>query len=132
MIDPYSRLLKNQYNPSRLSNPILFPHDTKSDIEFWYRNVKSAVYAQHLHIILLVKKGFSTEDIADITTVSPRWIYSICDRYNKGGKDALKDQRETNPGQPPRLSENDMEEIKKNFRSLPLMAAFGQEPKLQS
>ena len=61
----------------------LAPHDSISELKFCYHHVKSAVYAQHLHIILLLKKAFSSKDITEITTISPRWIQSICDRYNK-------------------------------------------------
>ena len=108
------------------------PHDSIEDLEFCYHRAKCAVYSRHLQIVILVRKGWTTSQIAEITTLTKGWISTICKRYNQGGKEALRDSREKNSGRPRLLSDEEMETIKKSFNNLPLIAAFGPDPKLPS
>ena len=95
------------------------PHDSIEDLEFCYHPAKCAVYSRRLQIVILVRKGWTTSQIAEITTLTKGWILTICKRYNQGGKEALRDSREKNSGRLRLLSGEEMETIKKSFNNLP-------------
>ena len=54
------------------------PHHTIDALEFIYSGTKCAVYSRHLLVILLVKRGYPTQEIQSITALSANWIYEIC------------------------------------------------------
>ena len=108
------------------------PHHTIEELETFYTQTKCAVYSRHIQVIILVKRGYPTKEIQTITSLSDSWIYELCKRYNNHGLEALEDQRNSNKGRPPKLNKEEMERIKKNFKSLPLMAAYGLDLKSRS
>ena len=106
-------------------------HHTIEKLEMFYVQTKCVVFARHIQVIILVKRGYPTKEIQIITSLSANWIYELCKRYNNQGLEALEDQRDSSPGRPPKLNHEELDMIKKNFKSLPLMAAYGLDLKSQ-
>lgn len=73
-------------------------HLSAKAIEEHYKKAKEGVARSHWHIIWLLSRGKTTQEIAEVTGYSARWVRSLVRRYNQQGPQALGDQRHENPG----------------------------------
>jgi len=89
------------YSMKRLK---LAQHLTLDELEQRYRQESDPVARSHWQIIWLLHQGRLTAEVADVTSYSTTWIYTLVRRYNRDGPDALGDQRHHNPGKRPLLS----------------------------
>ena len=67
-------------------------------IETRYRKAKDAVARGQWQVIWLLAQEKTTQQIAEVTGYSCRWIRSVVRRYNQQGPQALGDHRHENPG----------------------------------
>jgi transposase len=68
---------------------------------------------------LLLAKGRSTRETAEIMALSERWVDKLAERYARHGAVALGDQRRRNPGARPLLAEEDLEALRKRLQTPP-------------
>ncbi len=81
--------------PRRLS---LEPHLSIETLEQRYREAVDPVERTHDQILWLLAKGKTTEQVAEVTSYSLRWIRVIANRYNQQGEAGVGDGRHRNPG----------------------------------
>src|SRR5260370_16642832 len=62
-------------------------------------------------MIWLVSRGKTTQEIADVTGYSARWVRCLVRRYNQQGPEALGDRRHENPGGKSILSEQEQTQL---------------------
>lgn len=74
------------------------------------RRNKDARYDHKLHAILLVAQGFTCPEVSRLMGDSVRTIQTWVNRFEKKGFSGLMEKKR--PGRPPRLTEEQMEEIK--------------------
>ncbi len=80
-------------------------HLAEDAIEERYRKAKEGVAKSHWQIIWVLSRGKTTQESADVTGYSARWVRTLVRRYNLHGPQALADHRHENPGGMPILSE---------------------------
>lgn len=100
-------------------------YHTLEDLAFEYHAQKDAPTARHIHVVLLIKQGRTTQETANITMFSIESVYRICKRYNERGIEYLGDLRRNNKGKASTLSQSETELVKKNLRNALKMTAFG-------
>ncbi len=89
-----------------MNTPIhLEGHLCTDALEECYRKAKEGVAKSHWQIIWLLSRGKTTQEIADVTGYSARWVRTLVRRYNQQGPQALDDHRHENPGGKSILSE---------------------------
>jgi transposase len=88
--------------PKRIT---LATHLSCAELEHRYRQADDAVERSQYQILWLLSKGNTTEQVAEVTGYSLRWIRVIANRYNHEGVSAVGDQRHHNPGAQPLLNE---------------------------
>lgn len=80
------------------------PHLPVADVARRYRLATDPVTRRHWQVVWLVAQGQQVSVVAPVVAYTPSWVRAIIHRYNTGGPDRLGDQRQHNPGHPPRLS----------------------------
>lgn len=80
------------------------PHLPSQEIAQRYRSCQDGVEKTHWQIIWLMDGGQHIPAIAPQVGFRDEWVRTIVHRYIADGPDGLKDQRRTNPGQPPLVS----------------------------
>ena len=86
---------------------------------------RDGMRTRHLTILMMLKKGKTTQEVADLMGYSLDWIYRLCKRYNEGGIESLGDKRRQN-GREPTFTPQQEAEIKKSLRSLVTEMSLGQ------
>lgn len=77
------------------------PHLSVEELEQRYRQAHDPVERSHWQIIWLQAQGNAVKTIAQMTSYSTTWIYTILRRYDAHGPAGVGDRRHQNPGQPP-------------------------------
>ncbi len=88
---------------------IIEPNLSLAELEARYRKSKDVVERTRWQAVWLLAQGKTTNEVAEITGYSIRWIRQIARRYNQTG--ALEDRRHNNPGVKPLLSEDQQIEL---------------------
>ena len=87
------------------------------EARFWAAG--DVVERRHFQAILLLAKGRSARETAEIPALSERWIENLAERYARHGAEALGDQRRGNRGARPLLAEEDVEALRKRLETPP-------------
>lgn len=82
----------------------LMDHLTTDELETRYRQANDPVARSHWQILWLLRQGRPPAEVAEITSYSTIWVYTIARRYNAEGPDQVGDRRHHNPGHPALLS----------------------------
>ena len=88
--------------PKRIS---IEPHLNLEELEQRYRCGKEPVERSHYQIIWLLARGYSTQEVEEVTGYQRSWIYELVRGYNQIGPETLGDGRQNNKGAPPLLSD---------------------------
>ena len=75
---------------------VVAEHLSVSELEERYRASKDVTSSRHFQAILLLAKGHSTSQAAQVTSFGQRWIEQLLERYNAIGPTALGDLRKDN------------------------------------
>ncbi len=81
--------------PKRLT---LVCHLSHEDLHQRYRQATDSVERTHYQILWLLASGKTTQQVADVTGYSLRWIRVIANRYNQQGEAGVGDGRHHNSG----------------------------------
>lgn len=82
----------------------LEPHLDATELACRYHCAPDPVERTQFHILWLLARGRSRQQVAEVTGYSPRWISAVVKRYNTEGPGALCDRRHANPGAAPVLT----------------------------
>jgi transposase len=75
---------------------VVAEHLSVAELEERYRACKDVTSSRHFQAILLLAKGHSTGEAAEVTSFGVRWIEQLLERYNAVGPTALGDLRRDN------------------------------------
>ena len=75
---------------------VVAEHLSVEALEDRYRAYKDVTSSRHFQAILLLAKGHSTGEAAEVTSFGMRWIEQLLERYNAVGPTALGDLRRDN------------------------------------
>ena len=75
---------------------VVAEHLSVAELEERYRSCKDVTASRHYQTIMLLAKGHSTREAAEITAFGQRWIEQLLERYNAVGPTALGDLRKGN------------------------------------
>jgi transposase len=89
-----------------------------ASLEQRYREASDPVERTHYQILWLLTKGKTTEQVAEVTGDSLRWIRVIANRYNQQGEAGVGDQRHHNRGAPPLLDEVEQAQLLQAIEAL--------------
>jgi len=78
---------------------VISEHLSVAELEERYRACKDVTSLRHFQTILLLAKGHSTSEAAEITSFGQRWVEQLLERYNAVGPTALGDLRRDNGAQ---------------------------------
>jgi transposase len=87
---------------------------------------EEARYDHRLHGVLLVSQGVSTGQVAEYFGEDPATVYRWVKRFNQSGFSGL--QEGERPGRPPRLSQEQLEQVAWDLREKP--ESFGYQQNL--
>ena len=73
-------------------------HLSVAELESRYEACEDVTSSRHFQTIFLLAKGYSTREVAEITSFGQRWIEQLLERYNAFGPMALGDLRRDNGG----------------------------------
>jgi len=94
-------------------------HLSNEELEARFRAAGDVVERTHFQAILLLGKGRSTRETAEILALSERWVEKLAERYGRHGAEALGDLRRGNRGARPLLSDDDLEALRERLRTPP-------------
>lgn len=106
------------------------PHFTVEELEEQYRMASDSVLRSHLQVVLLTMKGFTSQQISDVTTFSLTWLRTILRRYNAHCLEQLGDTRHANKGQQPIFTDPIREELRQRLHSPPPDGGLWTGPKV--
>jgi len=101
--------------PRRIS---VEPHLSEQELFKRYKSLDSNTERDRYHILWLVSRGKTSEEVADVTGANVRGVRTLVRRYNKGGPDAMIDRRRHN-GSKKRLTDEQIKELEE---------ALGEDP----
>lgn len=78
----------------------LAPHLSTEDLFARYRGEKRSAEKTHWQVLWLLSQGKTSQEAADVTGYSSRWVRRLVARYNAGGPEAMRDRRRENKRQP--------------------------------
>lgn len=81
------------------------PHLSVEELARRYRQARDPVARSHYQMVWLLAQGQSSAQVAAATGYCQEWIREVLRRYNRGGSEALGDQRQANAGQAPLLDD---------------------------
>jgi transposase len=77
-------------------------HVSSKDLEISYEAAADPVAKRHFHALWLLSLGYEVDEVAELLSLSTRWVWQLIRRYNEGGPGQLGDQRSHN-GTAPRI-----------------------------
>jgi transposase len=66
---------------------------SSKDLEAGYETAADPVAKRHFHALWLLSCGYEVDEVAELLSFSPRWVWQLLRRYNEGGPEQLGDQR---------------------------------------
>lgn len=78
---------------------VVAEHLSVAELEERYKACEDVTSSRHFQTILLLAKGHSTSEAAEITSFGLRWVEQLVERYNAVGPTALGDLRRDNGAQ---------------------------------
>src|SRR5690348_2347240 len=103
---------------------------TTEELHEHYRNEANTVERTHWHILWLMKEGHTPDEIASMLGYTARWIRTIVGRYNRGGEQAIVDQRLTLKGAPRLLTVDQQKELDQALDQPPADGGLWNGPKV--
>jgi transposase len=66
---------------------------SSEDLEASYETAADPVAKRHFHALWLLSLGYEVDEVAELLSLSPRWVWQLLRRYNEGGPNQLGDRR---------------------------------------
>jgi transposase len=89
----------------------LAPHLSTEELFAGYRLAKRASEKTRWQVVWLLSQGKTSQEAAEATGYSQKWVRRLAARYNAEGLDGLQDRRRKNPGQRRLLSPEQQSEL---------------------
>lgn len=105
-------------------------HLSVKELEARYETASETIAKSHFHAIWLVALGHSVEQVAQLLSMSTRWVKALVKRYNEGGPDRLGDQRAQNGAQPTLLTPEALAALKERIKTPPDDGGLWSGPKV--
>lgn len=77
----------------------LAPHLSTEELFARYRLAKRTAEKTHWQVLWLLSQGKTSQQAAEVTGYSQKWVRRLVARYNAGGPEAMRDRRRENAGQ---------------------------------
>lgn len=103
---------------------------TTEELHEHYRNATNAVERTHWHILWLIKEGHTPDEVAFMLGYTARWVRTIVQRWNRGGEQAIRDQRQSLKGAPTLLSLDQQKELDQVLDQPPADGGLWSGPKV--
>jgi transposase len=75
---------------------VITAHMNSKDLEASYETVIDPVAKRHFHALWLLSLGYEVDEVAELVSLSSRWVWQLIRRYNEGGPEQLGDRRSHN------------------------------------
>ncbi|HWP44192.1 MAG TPA: helix-turn-helix domain-containing protein [Blastocatellia bacterium] len=106
-------------------------HLTAEQLKARYRSCRDAKEARRWHALWLVSEGYTPQEAARLTGLQASWVRRILHSYNENGPEGLIDGHRRNPGgAKPRLSAEQMNELREQLREHPPDGGLWTGPKV--
>lgn len=89
----------------------LASHLSTEELFARYRLAKRAAEKTHWQVLWLLSQGKTSQEAAEGTGYSRKWVRRLVARYNAEGPEGMRDRRCTNPGQRRLLSAEQQSEL---------------------
>ncbi len=103
---------------------------TTEELHERYRSATNAVERTHWHMLWLIKEGRTPDEVAFMLGYTARWVRTIVQRWNRAGKQAIRDQRRLQKGAPPLLSPEQQQELDQALDQPPADGGLWNGPKV--
>ena len=104
-------------------------HLSTLELEGRYETASDPVAKRHFHALWLLSKGFEIDEVADLLSLSTRWVYQLIKRYNEG-PEKLGDQRANNGAQPTIVTPDALAALKVRMKTPPDDGGLWTAPKV--
>jgi transposase len=94
-------------------------HLSAAELQARYKTAADPVAKSHFHAIWLLSINYKTEEVAEILSLSPRWVRQLARRYNEEGPDGLGDRRLGNGTAPAILTPEALAALKERIETPP-------------
>jgi transposase len=108
----------------------LVAHLSTAELGQRYRAARQPIERSHLQIVWLLSQGRSEREVAAVTGYGQRWIAEIVRRYNAEGARGLGDQRASNTGARPLLTQEDAAALRDALAEPPADGGLWTGPKV--
>lgn len=94
-------------------------HLTLEQLQHRIKQEKDPIAQLRFLAVYHAQRGLGAQEIAQLTTRTPRWVHATLQRYNQQGPQALSDRRHTNPGRRPQLRPEESAPVLQALQSPP-------------
>lgn len=94
-------------------------HLTLEQLQHRIKQEKDPIAQLRFLAVYHAQRGLGAQEIAQLTTRTPRWVHATLQRYNQQGPQALSDRRHTNPGRRPKLRPEESAQVLQALQSPP-------------
>jgi transposase len=105
-------------------------HVSLKELERRYEMASDPVAKSHFHALYLLSLGYEHEEVAEILSFSPRWVFKLIARYNAQGPDGLGDRRCGNGAAPKLLTPAALGALKQRLKTPPDDGGLWSGPKV--
>ena len=95
------------------------PHLSVIELESRYETTADVIAKRHFHALWLLSLGHEADEVAELLSLSTRWVYQLIKRYNEGGPERLGDQRVNNGTEPTIVTPEALAALKERIKTLP-------------
>ena len=89
------------------------------ELEARYEAAADPIAKSHFHALWLLSSGYEVEEVAELLSFSPRWVWALIKRYNEEGPEALGDQRIHNGTKPTIVTPAALAALKERIKTPP-------------
>ena len=109
---------------------VITSHLSTLELEERYETAADPVAKRHFHALWLLSKGLEIAELAELLSLSIRWVYQLIKRYNAGGPDLLGDQRANNGTEPTILTPEALAGLRERIKTPPDDGGLWTAPKV--
>ena len=95
------------------------PHLSAIELEGRYETTADVIAKRHFHALWLLSLGHEIDEVAELLSLSTRWVFQLIKRYNEGGPERLGDQRIHNGTEPTIVTPEALAALKERVKTLP-------------
>jgi transposase len=98
---------------------VIAAHLNSKDLEASYEAAANPVAKRHFHALWLLSCGHEVDEVAELLSLSTRWVWQLIRRYNEGGPEQLGDQRSHNGTVPSILTPEALAAVQERLKTSP-------------